>query len=110
MHMLVTVFGFFRVCLRTRGLATGCYFNCCVAAGLRVGAHAMDYVCRTMVPDAAPDRGSQRLSLRMSQTQQLKRGSLFEGFTYEPTQQSLAAAGGHLHRDADLSLSESDDD
>ena len=89
---------------------TGCYFNCCVAAGLRAGARAMYYVCRTMVPDAAPDRGSQRLSLRISQTQQLKRGSLFEGFTYEPTQQSLAAAGGHLHRNADLSLSESDDD
>lgn len=61
-----------------------------------------------MVPDSAPDRGSQRISLRVSQTQQLKRSSLFEGFTYEGTQQTVAAGG--LRGPGVDGLSESDDE
>lgn len=49
-----------------------------------------------MVQDVAPDRGSQRLSLRASQSQQLKRSSLFEGFTYEPSQSSMAGGARAL--------------
>lgn len=63
-----------------------------------------------MVPDAAPDRGSQRISLRVSQTQQLKRSSLFEGFTYEGTQQTMTAGGSGLRGPGLDGLSESDDE
>jgi|EP01046_Picozoa_sp_COSAG06_P095921 hypothetical protein len=47
-----------------------------------------------MVPDVAVDRGSQRISLRASQSQQLKRESLFDGFTYEGTQPGAVSGGG----------------
>ena len=67
-------------------------------------------VHRSMVPDAAPDRGSQRISLRVSQTQQLKRSSLFEGFTYEGTQQTMTAGGSGLRGPGLDGLSESDDE
>ena len=66
-----------------------------------------------MVPAVAPDRGSQRLSLRSSQIQQLKRDSLFEGFTYEPTQPSMvggARALGANRDDLMDALDRSDDE
>ena len=67
---------------------------------------------RTMVPEIVPDRGSQRISLRASQIMELKRDSLFEGFTYEPTQ-SMAAGASRLRTDSeDLldGLDQSDDE